>query len=216
MELEHSSEKFREFFLLAFTRELIRNSVPEEFLKIELERQVRKEDAKKEAKELMKQHKPNPLLNLQTTQGFKPLPKPYAIPRRLIIPRPKLPAHLTYLKPAPTPLEMNLGKLNKFLSDPSIQTIECNGEGEKIIIKVPNKRPTEVTLTKEEIDNVIAAFSDKSRIPADEGVFRAAVGRWMISAIISEVIGTKFIIKRIPYQNKNLPGMPLNPIPRNY
>lgn len=209
MELEASSEKFREFFLLAFTRELIKNSVPEEFLKIELRDEVRKDEVKKEVKEMLKEHKPNPLVNLGT-QTFKPLPRPYAIPRKLIIPKARLPAHLEYLKPAPTPLEIDLGKLNPFLRDPSVQSIECNGTDEKIILKVPTQRITEVTLTKEEIDNVIAAFSEKSRIPAEEGVFRAAVGRWMISAIISEVIGAKFVIKKIPYQNPNVP-MPLRP-----
>jgi len=216
MELETSSEKFREFFLLAFTRELIKSSVPEEFLRIELRDEMRKDEVKKEVREMLREHRPNPLVNLGTAQGFKPLPKPYAIPRKLIIPQPRLPSHLEYLKPAPAPLEIDLGKLNPFLRDPNVQSIECNGEDEKIILKVPTERITDITLTKEEIDNVIMIFSEKSRIPAEEGVFRAAVGKWMISAIISEVIGIKFVIKRIPYINPNLPGMPMMPVPRMY
>lgn len=214
MELESSTEKFKEFFLLAFTRELIKASVPKEFLQLEVEEQAKKKSTKKEAKELIKEHKPDSELHKLGIQAqtFKPLPRPYQMPRRLMIPRPKLPAHLRYLKPKPEPLEIDIGKLNKYLRDPNIQSIECNGTNEKIIIHVPGRKATEDTLTKEEIDNVIKEFSEKSRIPAEEGVFRAAVGRWAISSIISEIIGTKFIIKRIPYQNPNLPRINLNPM----
>jgi hypothetical protein len=62
-------------------------------------------------------------------------------------------------------------------------------------------KPTDIILSKEDIDRVINKFSEVSKIPATEGIFRVIVGNLILSAIISGVIGSKFVIKKESYPN---------------
>ncbi len=207
MQLEEQSEEFKQFFLLAFTKELIINSIADEFKKLEVEEVVEKEVIKKKAKEIIKEHekplKMSPVRKLEAMTNFKPLPKPFQVkrvaPRRLVIPQARFPQRLQYIKPAASiaPVQIALGKLDQFVKDPGVQVIECNGPDTAIVVKTPTEKPTNVTLTKEEIDEVIQKFSETAKIPIQEGIFRVAIGNLLLSAIISGVIGTKFIIKKL-------------------
>lgn len=208
MIFEEQSEEFKQFFLLAFTRELILNTLGEDSIKeLKFEEEIKKETVKERAKEIIKEHnkplKLSPVQQLQniTEQKFKPLPKPFAVkkvaPRRLVIPQARFPQRLQYIKPTATDVEMSVGTIDQFINDPGVQMIECNGPGEPIVIKTPVEKTTNVTLTKEEIDDIIKKFSEASRIPISEGIFRVAVGRLLFSAIISGVVGSKFIIKKM-------------------
>jgi len=94
---------------------------------------------------------------------------------------------------------MDLGKLTQLAADPVIQTIECNGPNEKVIIRDPGQKATQLILNKEEIAKIIQTFANTARIPVSEGIFRVAVGKLVLSAIISEVVGSKFIIKKLKY-----------------
>jgi len=58
---------------------------------------------------------------------------------------------------------------------------------------------TNIILNKEEIDQIIKKFSETAKIPLYEGIFRVVVGKLILSAIISDVIGSKFIIKKMMY-----------------
>ena len=58
---------------------------------------------------------------------------------------------------------------------------------------------TNIILSKEDISDVIKKFSETTKIPLQEGIFRVAIGKLILSAIISEVIGSKFIIKKMMY-----------------
>lgn len=119
--------------------------------------------------------------------------------RRLFIPEPKLPPQLAYLKPTPAfNVELDLGPLNQFLKDPSIRSIECNGPDIGIVVKTQNQeRVTNVLLNQDEINQVINIFSTQTKIPIEEGVFRVALGNLAFSAIISDIVGSKFIIKKL-------------------
>jgi hypothetical protein len=130
-------------------------------------------------------------------------------PGILRIPEPKLPMRLQYLTPNPSEKGIDLGKLNKYLNDPVVKTIECNGPDERIVIIDTLRKTTETTLSKEEIDEIVEKFSKATRIPIHEGIYKIAYGKFIFSAIISDVIGSKFIIKKIFYnpnfnQNRNL------------
>jgi len=120
-------------------------------------------------------------------------------PRVLRIPEPRLPLQFQYLKPTANPIEINLGKLNPFLQDPVVRRIECNGPGERLVVMVPIPKYTEIILDKSEIDDIIKIFEEKSKIPAIEGIYNVAVGKYLFSAIISNVIGSKFSISKINY-----------------
>lgn len=126
--------------------------------------------------------------------------------KRLIIPEPRLPPQLAYLKPTPSfNVDIDLGPLNLFLKDPSIISIECNGPDTGIIVKTQNQeRVTNVFLNQEEISQVIDIFSKQTKIPIEEGTFRVALGNLVFSAIISDIVGSKFVIKKL------IPGIQQN------
>jgi len=116
----------------------------------------------------------------------------------LRIPDVRLPERLNYLRPIPTNRQIDLGELNPFVKDPSVTSIECNGPNKNIVVVVANRRKTtNITLDSKEINEIINRFSQTARIPAQEGIFKVVIGRLILSAIISEVIGSKFIIKKL-------------------
>ena len=120
------------------------------------------------------------------------------IPPVLKIPEPELPETVRYLKPQPTAEELDLAKLNILVRDPLVKIIECNGPDENILVMgMMGRRSTPIKLSREEIDEVLEKFSGVSRIPLHEGLFKAAVGNLIISAVISEIVGIKFVIRKI-------------------
>lgn len=94
-------------------------------------------------------------------------------------------------------INQEYGKITVLINDPSVSTIECEGSG--IPIKVTRAgylQKTRITLDKENIHNILEKISDESHIPLSEGVFRAIVDRFSVNAIISGIIGSKFVIKK--------------------
>jgi len=102
-----------------------------------------------------------------------------------------------------------LGKIRPLINDPFIKEIECPGPGKNIIITKGNSKQTiPITLNSEEIEEIMQEISLKTRIPLIQGMFKAAFGNILISALVSEFVGTHFNIQKIP------PPMPPYPIRR--
>jgi len=94
-------------------------------------------------------------------------------------------------------LTQEYGKITPLLHDPSISSIECQGEGKQImVIRMGQRQITKIILTKKEIDEILNKVSDSVNIPLLEGVFRAAVDNFSINAVISDIIGSRFVIKK--------------------
>jgi hypothetical protein len=136
---------------------------------------------------------------------LKPLP-PKLQPRlhaRQMAPAPPSNPNISSIVPAPQPLPVNfdLGKINPFVYDNKITSIECPGPGKIVLIKAMGSvSTTNITLSDEEIKDVIVKFSQVAKIPLIEGVFKAAVGNLMITAVISGFVGSRFVItKYTPY-----------------
>lgn len=111
-----------------------------------------------------------------------------------------LPDYLKYLRPTKTesPKEIDLGKLNPFLQDMNVRTIEIDGENEKVnVTGNMGKKPTGVTLTKEEIEEIIDKFSREAKIPKTEGFFKVVYGNLILNAMVSKAISSRFIIKKM-------------------
>jgi hypothetical protein len=205
------SEQKRKFILLEFTKELIRQSGGEIF---KLEDILKDEDEEvKVEKKLMKaneKRKPEKIKIPEKEDIFKPKPmlfaKPTTYPIRrpvLFIPRPKLPQRFNYLRPVPTNLEIDLGKLNSLINDPLVKNIECNGAGQNIVITgTMGRKKTNIFLSKEEINEIVKKFSETTKIPVHEGIFRAVAGKLIFSAIISDLLGSKFTIRKMTYSLK--------------
>lgn len=143
----------------------------------------------------------------QQIQSENISPRKPSLPPILRIYEPPLPATVQYIKPIPNRREIDLGKLNPLIKDPLVKVIECNGSNEKIIVMgIMGRKPTPITLNEEDIEDVIYTFSENSRIPVHEGIFKAVVGNLIISALVSEVIESKFIIRKVSDQNLKRPA----------
>jgi len=200
-------DSFKKLFLLYFTRELILHSASGEVLQLKSLMKGQIKEGKEEFIRSIKQTLPEKKGELKQEdldfyKIFKQMkPKPIKpAPRVLRIPEPKLPPHLQYLKPTPRDVSIDLERLNPLIKDPAVKVIECNGPDEHVFVRgTMGTKPTNIVLRKEEIDRIIKKFSELSRIPAGEGVYRVVVGKLILSAIISEVIGSKFMIKKMMY-----------------
>ena len=116
----------------------------------------------------------------------------------LQIPESRLPPTVQYLKPTPMHVEVNLKKISPLVKDPLVGIIECNGPGENIYVTgTMGRKRTGIILNKEEIEEVIRTFSENTKIPIEDGMNKIVFGKLVLSAIVSEVIGSKFIIKKM-------------------
>lgn len=89
------------------------------------------------------------------------------------------------------------GKIGPLLGDPSVSTIECEGTGRSImVIRAGQRQRTRIVLSEGEIRGTLDRVADEAHVPLLEGVFRASVSGFSINAVISEMIGSKFIIKK--------------------
>ncbi len=121
------------------------------------------------------------------------------IRRRILrIPEPRLPLRLQYLKPTPTNVQIDLGKLDALIRDPLVREIECNGPDETVFVKgTMGRKSTSIMLTRQEIDWVLGQFSQEAKIPIQEGTVKIVVGSLVLSAITSEFEAPKFVIKKM-------------------
>lgn len=211
--LKQITDKERALIILEFTKSLLVHSGYGEVEK--LKKILTEESSEKEKKPvpvivkeiIAEQEKPikkigpgEIALEIGKEIETKPIIRPVAVrPRVLRIPEQRLPSQFQYLKPTFYNVEVDLGKLNPFLEDPIVRKIECNGPGEHIVVMVPMPKYTNIVLSKEEIDEIIKTFEEKSKIPKEEGIYNVVVGKLVFSAIISDVIGSKFSIKKMNY-----------------
>ncbi len=225
--LNKSTHNDRVLFLKLFTQELILNSRPKEEKK-EIKKKiiVKKEKLPKKLKkevEIRKEQPPKKIgmplkiqpIKKQEKQPIRQLTRPIEEEKLMTIQKPRpLLKPLTIEEPetlqkftmpvssAPlTKAGLNLGKLNIFLMDKAVTEIECPGPNEFIRVKKGGRiNLTKVTLSQKEISEIIESFSEKARIPLIKGVFKASVENLTIVAVISEFVGSRFIIyKASPY-----------------
>lgn len=98
------------------------------------------------------------------------------------------------------PYEIN-PKLLMILNDKLVSNIECHGPGKFITIRRAGKIiPSKITLTNQEISDLVDYFSINARIPRLQGMFKAIINNWLITAIETPN-GTRFIITIIPEEN---------------
>lgn len=222
--LEQTSKDFRAKFLLKLTREIIENTGAYRSLKIkkevkefiikekaeEKEKRAIEEIKREEIKELIRgkikeeSEKISEMEKVGLMPELKMISRPIQRPRIrkilpvLRIPEPALPETVSYLRPTPTSEAVDLGKINILVRDPLVKIIECNGPDENILVMgIMGRKPTLIKLNKEEIEETVGKFAAASRIPVHEGLFKAAVGNLVISAVISEIVGIKFVIRKI-------------------
>jgi len=227
--LSQTKDSIRQLFLKKFTAELILNSKKsekiegsknlgalseEDEIKAKLKEIISKQTSKIETqKPIIQQPK---ILQTQPVKVLRPINK--VLPP---IPAPKenqeigeTESTFDSVKSALLPSgEIDFGKITPFIRDSIVSSIECRRADEKIMIKkLGQVISTEVQLNENEINSLIKAFSEKTRIPLVEGILKARVNNLEIFAVISKFSTSKFIItKIIPQQNNstmNPAGMP--------
>ena len=214
MEYEQDNKITRTVFLKNFTEEIIKNLADEHKSRLRI-------DTEKIKKKFIYQEKEHPE-EFKRMVNHKILhPVKYAKQKNMVIKKqahratPRLPHEdiptpqdidpekakiLQSIKPEyrPKPQDFVLGKIDVLLRDNMIQTLECPGPGKNILVKKLNKiNMTKITLSKEEINAIITGFSNKAKIPLLGGILKAAVGNLLISAVISDFAGSRFIINKI-------------------
>lgn len=214
--MQNQTQDFAKIFLIEFTRQLILKSQPRKTIEITQKEKIPHPQEIQELNKVQKitrQKKPIKKLPL-------PITKTHVIPQTpqiqqnkiaqsqnkkqqlpvLTIPEQRLPPQFQNIIPTATERKIDLEKLNQIIENPAVISIECEGPNTPIIQidRTGQKKPTQITLTKEEIDNIINTFSTLTKIPALEGVYKVAAGNLILLSTISEVIGTKFVIRKIP------------------
>lgn len=136
--------------------------------------------------------------------SLKSFPQPREINRpalqqaRLTIPEQKLPIHLQYLQPTPTNKDIDLGKLTPLIRDPMVKIIDCPGPEQNLVVTGNmGIKKTGIILGRDEINDIVEKFSKESKIPVHEGVFKVVVGRFIFLAIVSEIIGSRFTLRKM-------------------
>jgi ATPase subunit of ABC transporter with duplicated ATPase domains len=203
--LNQTSQEFRILFLLKFTEELIKNSQTAEALALRkrLREKIKENVEKKENEERLKRIVEKKAITKEleelSEERTKTQKKPKFEIKETKIPLPNIPITIKNIIPSPTEQEIDLGKLNSLIRDPTVISIECNGTGKNIIVRriKGEKRITGIILDKNEIDRLIGLFSEEAKIPSHEGIFKAAVGKLVISAIISDIADSKFLISKL-------------------
>lgn len=96
-------------------------------------------------------------------------------------------------RPAPSANE----QLNRLIQDPSINEIELTDVDNPLLIKRSGMtQKTQVKLSIEDAYDLIAEFSQKTKIPVINGTIKAALNNLIITAVISESLGPRFIIQK--------------------
>lgn len=151
----------------------------------------------------IKKQEPSQILSQKPQQQFKPSqfqPSRQPKPSEELSPQEKA---LREIKPEAhqRPEGFALGKIDSLLRSRDIQLIECPGPGKNLLVKRYDQiNTTRIALTQEEITDILYSFAKQARIPVVGGILKVAVGDLVISAVISEFVGSRFIITKItPY-----------------
>lgn len=100
---------------------------------------------------------------------------------------------------------IGLDKITPIILDPSVVSIECPGPDKPLLVNQQGRiNATNIILKSEDIDNVMKEISTKTKIPLMNGMFKAALGNVIITALISEFLGTRFVIQKMPNSQQSI------------
>ena len=120
-------------------------------------------------------------------------PRPIAPPKPIQEPpKPQMPVNP----------ELAWDKIAPLFDDPTVTHIECMGPGKALLVsRSGRKQLTKISLAQEEIKKILQTISEEAHIPLLEGVFRASLDNYSIHAVVSDIVGSKFVIKKNPPYN---------------
>lgn len=130
---------------------------------------------------------------------LKLMAKPIAI-KQAIRPQIMQGKKLSEIEPLPSsiPSGFSLNKIDFLIQDPRVTIIECPGPEKFVITRTAGRTAmTKLSLNNQEIQSIIEKFANAAKIPIISGLFKAAVGNLVITAVVSDIAGNRFIITKI-------------------
>jgi hypothetical protein len=149
-------------------------------------------------------------VNLVPPARIQKMPIPRPLQTNSSVKRVTKPEILVNAPPVPTlegkPFPNTGSKILPLLRDPAVIGIECPGPDKLILVNQSGViRPSQIKLSTEEIKAILDEVSTETKIPLIEGVFKTAYKVFMVTAVVSEFVGSRFVIEKRP-------RMPQNPI----
>ncbi len=221
-QIRKSSENYKAFILLSFTKQILQNTrrykakIEEDLLQQKVNKIIKKKAQKIEPPTPIHQipylipperqiksslwKRPKFLSPIKPQKLKKKVFPIQAIHKNFTPPQRvgPLPLSVRNIKPIPQYIEINLYKLDPLVHDPTVNFIICNGSTQNIIVKRGSeKRTTSIVLSSEEINEIINSFSKTSKIPIED-FYKVVVGNLELNAINPKGESPKFIIKKLP------------------
>jgi hypothetical protein len=120
------------------------------------------------------------------------IPSIITTPQKVPIKEPEL----KIIKPEVQEAEDYFGRIDYYVKDPTITSIECSGTDSIITMKKGNQLiDTKITLSSQEIEDIIKKFSRLARTEITP-IFKVSFKDLMLNAFVSPIIGTRFLITR--------------------
>jgi hypothetical protein len=215
--------EYRSIFLKEFTKELILNidkinlgktnsnienfnEISERIRKrvlgqIESEyeyNQMRNQIVEATPKVLVTERKTNPLIKSQTKENIdykENIIKPQV--RKIVENRP------TIQQPQVQSIKFSstadtFSAIKNMFNDPRVTMVECVGKDQFLLVRTSARvMLTRIKLTEGEIKDLIDMFSKDTKIPIVNGLLNATKDNLNLSAIISGVAGSRFLVKKV-------------------
>lgn len=235
------STPIREEFLKEFMKRMIiyghSNLIAKEKLKVSLKalEAWKAQEARKAEEEKYYQSVQLPIQISQPQKAQIPQiqrqPTPKAPPKQMFMPNPapkQAPVRKTMFsqpvkgkdeyKPSMSsqqPTTPGLLKILPLISAPDISSVECTSPGKPLLLnKYGNIQISNISLSEEEVKQILQEVSQKTRIPVITGVFKAMFDNYLFTAVVSEFVGTRFIIQKKPMMRPPMPNQGPQPIRR--
>jgi hypothetical protein len=132
---------------------------------------------------------------------------PSVHPQEIVFPVVQVPVQNTFAIPsqahvvpqtpkssAPTP-----NQLKNILEDSSINAVECQGPNKPLVLRKQGATVlSSVTLSEAEIQKQINQWAENTNSPLTNGILRADNENLTITAVVSDLIGSRFMVIRKP------------------
>lgn len=97
----------------------------------------------------------------------------------------------------PTQKAPLLDQLDRWLTDQTLESIECSGPDQKLIIRRAGSINQSTTqMTNDEIHSLINELSERAHVAIENGILKAETSAWSVLAVMSEFGGSRFLIQK--------------------
>ena len=194
-----STKQARGYFLLEFTRQLIRNNknaniylldqilqnkFPEEKEQVIVTKEAIQEKLKQKSQPLKRKDNKIILRELKESshQSLNTINLIKNQKKVLTVPRPN--TGKRKIEP-PTHFQSNaMGKLEPLIKDANVKSMSIEAPNQKVIVEgTMGKKNTNITLTLPEIQEILTEFSQKSKIPVTEGITQITLNPLALTVI---------------------------------